>query len=56
MRRGRHRAGTVAAMREVVDVVVVGAGPAGISAAITAANHGATVVCLDKAAFGRDKT
>jgi len=39
-----------------VDVVVVGAGPAGTAAAITAAAHGLSVVCLDKARFPRDKT
>ncbi len=39
-----------------VDVVVVGAGPAGTAAAITAAAHGLRVVCVDKATFPRDKT
>jgi geranylgeranyl reductase family protein len=36
--------------------VVVGAGPGGCAAAITAVEHGLRVVCLDKAAFPRDKT
>jgi geranylgeranyl reductase family protein len=39
-----------------VDVVVVGAGPAGTAASITAVEHGLTVVCVDKARFPRDKT
>jgi geranylgeranyl reductase family protein len=39
-----------------VDVVVVGAGPAGAAAAVSAAARGLRVVCLDKAAFPRDKT
>jgi len=39
-----------------VDVVVVGAGPAGTAAAITAAERGLSVVCVDKAHFPRDKT
>jgi geranylgeranyl reductase family protein len=43
-------------MAEILDVVVVGAGPGGISAAITAAAAGCSVVCLDKAEFPRDKT
>ncbi len=41
---------------ERFDVAVVGAGPAGAAAAITAAELGASVVCLDKAVFPRDKT
>jgi geranylgeranyl reductase family protein len=41
---------------EQADVVVVGAGPGGTAAAITAADRGRRVVCLDKAAFPRDKT
>jgi geranylgeranyl reductase family protein len=48
--------GTVAAMAEHVDLVVVGAGPAGTAAAITAVEHGLSVVCVDKARFPRDKT
>jgi geranylgeranyl reductase family protein len=43
-------------MAELVDVLVVGAGPAGTAAAITAARNGAHVVCIDKAVFPRDKT
>jgi geranylgeranyl reductase family protein len=43
-------------MSERVDVAVVGAGPAGTAAAITAAAHGLQVVCLDRARFPRDKT
>ena len=43
-------------MAETVDVVVVGAGPAGTAAAITAATRGLNVVCVDKARFPRDKT
>jgi geranylgeranyl reductase family protein len=38
------------------DVVVVGAGPAGASAARVAADHGARVLLLDKARFPRYKT
>jgi geranylgeranyl reductase family protein len=38
-----------------VDVVVVGAGPAGTAAAITAARAGLEVVVVDKAVFPRDK-
>jgi geranylgeranyl reductase family protein len=41
---------------ERVDVAVVGAGPAGTAAAISAAARGLSVVCLDKATFPRDKT
>jgi geranylgeranyl reductase family protein len=41
---------------EIVDVVVVGAGPGGIAAAITASRCGNSVVCVDKATFPRDKT
>jgi menaquinone-9 beta-reductase len=41
---------------ERCDVVVVGAGPGGSAAAITAAERGLHVVCVDKAAFPRDKT
>ncbi len=37
------------------DVVVVGAGPAGTSAAITLARAGRSVVVIDKATFPRDK-
>lgn len=37
------------------DLVIVGAGPAGSAAAITAAQHGLSVVLVDKATFPRDK-
>src|SRR5690349_21091097 len=43
-------------MTEIFDVAVVGAGPAGTAAAITAHMHGLRVVCVDKARFPRDKT
>ncbi|MEX1022588.1 MAG: FAD-dependent oxidoreductase, partial [Dehalococcoidia bacterium] len=38
-----------------VDVVVVGAGPAGSTAAREAAERGASVLLLDRARFPRDK-
>lgn len=38
------------------DVIIVGAGPAGSSAAIRLANTGLSVALLDKAVFPRDKT
>ncbi len=38
------------------DVAIVGAGPAGSSAALAARQAGASVVLLDKAAFPRDKS
>ena len=37
------------------DLVIVGAGPAGTAAAITATLHGLSVVLVDKATFPRDK-
>jgi geranylgeranyl reductase family protein len=43
-------------MEALVDVAVVGAGPGGIAAAVTALRHGCSVVCVDKARFPRDKT
>ena len=43
-------------MADILDVVVVGAGPGGIAAALTAAAHGCSVLCVDKATFPRDKT
>ncbi|MGH8998896.1 MAG: NAD(P)/FAD-dependent oxidoreductase [Acidimicrobiia bacterium] len=43
-------------MGENVDVLVVGAGPAGSAAAITAADAGCSVILCDKAVFPRDKT
>jgi geranylgeranyl reductase family protein len=39
----------------VVDVLIVGAGPAGIAAAITAHRGGRTVLVVDRATFPRDK-
>ncbi|MBU6328536.1 MAG: geranylgeranyl reductase family protein [Acidobacteria bacterium] len=39
----------------IVDVLVVGAGPAGIAAAITAARHDLEVLVIDRASFPRDK-
>ena len=39
-----------------VDLLVIGAGPAGCAAAITAARAGRSVVMLDRAVFPRDKT
>lgn len=38
------------------DLLVIGAGPAGCAAAITAARAGRSVVVIDKAEFPRDKT
>lgn len=38
-----------------VDMIVIGAGPAGAAAAIAAARGGARVVVFDKAPYGRDK-
>jgi len=52
----RDHAGTVAPVDRLVDVAVVGAGPGGIAAAITATDHGCSVICVDKASFPRDKT
>ncbi|NDA54283.1 MAG: FAD-dependent oxidoreductase, partial [Actinobacteria bacterium] len=42
-------------MTNLVDVLVVGAGPAGIAAAVTAHRAGLRVVVIDKASFPRDK-
>jgi len=39
-----------------LDVVVVGAGPAGVAAALTARERGLDVLMVDRAAFPRDKT
>ncbi len=49
------RGGTVVPV-EAVDLVVAGAGPAGAAAALTGAQLGLRVVCLDRARFPRDKT
>jgi len=43
-------------MGEVVDLLVVGGGPAGAAAAIRACAAGLSVVVCDKAVFPRDKT
>ncbi|HSO95832.1 MAG TPA: geranylgeranyl reductase family protein [Acidimicrobiia bacterium] len=43
-------------MPGTADLLVVGAGPAGAAAAITARGHGLEVALVDKAAFPRDKT
>jgi menaquinone-9 beta-reductase len=40
---------------EAVDIAVVGAGPAGSAAAITAARRGRSVIVVDRARFPRDK-
>lgn len=45
----------MAVRTSVVDLAVVGAGPGGIAAAITAHRGGATVRVYDKAVFPRDK-
>lgn len=42
-------------MADLFDVAVVGAGPAGASAALAARRAGASVLMLDRAAFPRDK-
>ncbi len=42
-------------MMRIVDLVVMGGGPAGAAAAITAARRGLSVVVVDKAAFPRGK-
>lgn len=44
------------APKEDVEVLVVGAGPAGAAAAITLARAGVGVMVIDKAVFPRDKT
>ncbi|MEM8924350.1 MAG: geranylgeranyl reductase family protein [Actinomycetota bacterium] len=40
---------------ESYDLVVIGAGPAGAAAAITAARAGASVIVFERAPYGRDK-
>jgi menaquinone-9 beta-reductase len=48
---------TVAIVTDLdIDLLVVGAGPAGASAGITAHGHGLDVLVIDKAGFPRDKT
>lgn len=51
-RRPRSEGGVVS---DEFDVVVVGAGPAGAAAALTARRAGASVLLLDRADFPRDK-
>lgn len=46
---------SVGSAARVVDVLVVGAGPAGIAAAITAHRAGSSVIVIDRATFPRDK-
>ena len=43
-------------MNRPLDVLVVGAGPAGVAAAITATDRGLAVAVVDAATFPRDKT
>jgi menaquinone-9 beta-reductase len=43
-------------MSRPLDLLVVGAGPAGVAAGITAAERGLDVVVVDAASFPRDKT
>lgn len=45
-----------AGVPEILDVLVIGAGPGGIAAGITASRNGLSVACVDKATFPRDKT
>ena len=42
-------------MTERFDIAVIGGGPAGAAAAIRAARRGASVVVVEKGAYGRDK-
>ncbi|MBK5331613.1 MAG: FAD-dependent monooxygenase, partial [Ilumatobacteraceae bacterium] len=46
---------TMSATVDVADVVVVGAGPAGATAATLLARAGRSVIVIDKAVFPRDK-
>ena len=56
MGRSPLQAGSVGTMVRRVDLLVAGAGPAGIAAAITAVERGLDVVVVDSATFPRDKT
>src|SRR5215475_14451205 len=51
---GDHRVEALKATT-MYDLAVVGGGPAGTSAAITAAGYGATVLLLEKGSFPRSK-
>ena len=42
---------TVLEVEKTVDVLVVGGGPAGVGAAVSAARNGARVLLLEKRAF-----
>jgi menaquinone-9 beta-reductase len=42
-------------MRQIYDVIIIGAGPAGCAAARTLASAGFSVGLFDKAIFPRDK-
>ncbi len=48
-------ANTVRLHEKRYDLAIIGAGPAGAAAAITAARGGASVIVFEKGAFGRDK-
>src|SRR5262249_31421791 len=52
--RHRHRTG-VATTKSMLDVLIVGAGPAGTVAATVLARQGARVRIVDRARFPRDK-
>src|SRR5216683_1252867 len=56
MAKSPRRAATYGVMeRPDADVVVIGAGPAGATAALFAARRGRRVIVFDKQAFPRDK-
>jgi geranylgeranyl reductase family protein len=55
--RLRPNVGTVVGLTSIdCDVLVVGAGPAGVAAGIEAHHRGLTTVVVDRAGFPRDKT
>jgi menaquinone-9 beta-reductase len=54
-RQWGYRADATIVARVHPDVVIVGAGPAGVAAAITLARHDRAVTVIDKAVFPRDK-